>query len=274
MTGEKIRSLRRDHKPSKEEGDLLEPGDEEAAAALGGTFTGGRGGGGGKGGKACHKIFSNHHHRLPLKPAPASAAPPGAPALPLLHNSSVTAASQPQTLLTGAHPVAVAADGGVSPAHYPVHECVFKGDVRRLSSLIRTHNIGQKDNHGNTPLHLAVMLGNKECAHLLLAHNAPVKVKNAQGWSPLAEAISYGDRQMITALLRKLKQQSRESVEEKRPRLLKALKELGDFYLELHWDFQSWVPLLSRILPSDACKIYKQGINIRISRRQTVKNMM
>lgn len=265
MTGEKIRSLRRDHKPSKEEGDLLEPGDEEAAAALGGTFTGGRTGTGGSGkvGKACHKIFSNHHHRLQLKTAPASSNPPGAPALPL-HNSSVTTTSQSQTLLAGTNPTAVVADGGSCPAHYPVHECVFKGDVRRLSSLIRTHNIGQKDNHGNTPLHLAVMLGNKECAHLLLAHNAPVKVKNAQGWSPLAEAISYGDRQMITALLRKLKQQSRESVEEKRPRLLKALKELGDFYLELHWDFQSWVPLLSRILPSDACKIYKQGINIRL----------
>lgn len=39
-----------------------------------------------------------------------------------------------------------------------------------------------------------------ECAHLLLAHNAPVKVKNAQGWSPLAEAISYGDRQMSKCL--------------------------------------------------------------------------
>ncbi|KAM7098279.1 ankyrin repeat domain-containing protein 13C isoform 2-T3 [Molossus nigricans] len=266
MTGEKIRSLRRDHKPSKEEGDLLEPGDEEAAAALGGTFTGGRigTGGSGKGGRACHKIFSNHHHRLQLKTAPASSSPAAAPVLPL-HNSSVTTTtSQSQTLLAGTNPIAVAADGGICPTHYPVHECVFKGDVRRLSSLIRTHNIGQKDNHGNTPLHLAVMLGNKECAHLLLAHNAPVKVKNAQGWSPLAEAISYGDRQMITALLRKLKQQSRESVEEKRPRLLKALKELGDFYLELHWDFQSWVPLLSRILPSDACKIYKQGINIRL----------
>ncbi|XP_064228574.1 ankyrin repeat domain-containing protein 13C isoform X3 [Aotus nancymaae] len=260
MTGEKIRSLRRDHKPSKEEGDLLEPGDEEAAAALGGTFTRSRIG---KGGKACHKIFSNHHHRLQLKAAPTSSNPPGAPALPL-HNSSVPATSQSPALLAGTNPVPVVADGGSCPAHYPVHECVFKGDVRRLSSLIRTHNIGQKDNHGNTPLHLAVMLGNKECAHLLLAHNAPVKVKNAQGWSPLAEAISYGDRQMITALLRKLKQQSRESVEEKRPRLLKALKELGDFYLELHWDFQSWVPLLSRILPSDACKIYKQGINIRL----------
>ncbi|KAG7269318.1 hypothetical protein CRUP_031838 [Coryphaenoides rupestris] len=147
---------------------------------------------------------------------------------------------------------------------FPVHECVFGADVRRLSSLIRVHSIAQKDVHGNTPLHLAVMLGHKECALLLLAHNAPVKIKNALGWSPLAEAISYGDRQMITAILRKLKQQSRESVEDKRPKLLNALRELGDFYLELHWDFQSWVPLLSRILPSDACKIYKQGNNIRL----------
>ncbi|CAM2118937.1 unnamed protein product [Caretta caretta] len=199
MTGEKLRSLRRDHKPSKEDGDLLEPGEEEAAPAPGGVFTGGRGSSG-KGGRAGgHRIFSSHHHRLQLKGAPAPATPGG---------------------------VSPAAEPDKCPGHFPVHECVFKGDVRRLSALIRTQGIGQKDSHGNTPLHLAVMLGHKECAHLLLAHNAPVKVKNAQGWSPLAEAISYGDRQMITALLRKLKQQSRESVEEKRPRLLKALKEV------------------------------------------------
>lgn len=229
----------------KEDEDVLEPCEEEAMAALGGAFTGDRSGvgGSGKGGKACPKIFS-YHHWLQLK---APAAPgPGVPAPP--QHNAVTATCLAQACL-GSNPVVVA-DGGSCPSLYPVHECVFKGDVRRLSSLIRTHNIGQKDNY--------------ECAHLLLAHNAPVKVKNAQGWSPLAEAISYGDRQMITALLRKLKQQSRESVGEKRPRLLKALKELGDFYLELHWDFQSWVPLLSRILPSDACKIYKQGINIRL----------
>lgn len=35
-----------------------------------------------------------------------------------------------------------------------------------------------------------------ECVYLLLAHDAPVKVKNNLGWSPLAEAISYGDRQI------------------------------------------------------------------------------
>lgn len=34
-----------------------------------------------------------------------------------------------------------------------------------------------------------------ECVQLLLAHGALVKVRNLAGWSPLAEAVSYGDRQ-------------------------------------------------------------------------------
>lgn len=120
MTGEKLRSLRRDHKPGKEDGDLLAPGEEEAAAAPGGIFTGGRGSSG-KGGRAGgHRVFSNHH-RLPLKGGPAAGGT-GPPAEP-----------------------------DKCPANFPVHECVFKGDVRRLSALIRTQGIGQKDSHGERP---------------------------------------------------------------------------------------------------------------------------
>ncbi|XP_013408976.1 ankyrin repeat domain-containing protein 13C-B [Lingula anatina] len=145
-----------------------------------------------------------------------------------------------------------------------LHESVFHDDIRRVAQLLRSHDIAQRDHHGNTPLHLAVMMGHKECVHLLLAHGAPVKVKNALGWSPLAESVSYGDRQIILILLRKLKQQSREALEERRPALVSALHELGDFYLELKWDFQSWVPLVSRILPSDVCRIWKRGPNIRM----------
>ncbi|KAL8610585.1 Ankyrin repeat domain-containing protein 13C [Nucella lapillus] len=147
---------------------------------------------------------------------------------------------------------------------YPLHASVFEGDKRRVAQLIRTHDIGQKDVHGNTPLHLAVMLGHKECVHLLLAHNAPVKMKNLMGWTPLAEAISYGNRQTILCVLRKLKHQARESLEERRPALIQALTNIGDFYLELKWDFHSWVPLVSRMLPSDVCKIYKKGSCIRL----------
>ena len=56
----------------------------------------------------------------------------------------------------------------------------------------------------------------------------------------------------VTSLLRKLKQQSRETLESRRPALIQALKELGDFYLELKWDFHSWgkcceIPKLSNV---------------------------
>lgn len=44
----------------------------------------------------------------------------------------------------------------------------------------------------------------------------------------------------VCSLLKKLKQQAKEQIEERRPNLVKALKQMGDFYMELKWDFQSW----------------------------------
>ena len=45
---------------------------------------------------------------------------------------------------------------------------------------------------------------------------------------------------LVCSLLQKLKQQAREQMENRRPNLVKALKQMGDFYMELKWDFQSW----------------------------------
>lgn len=124
MTGEKLRSLRKDHKPNKEDGDLLGPSEEEAAATPGGgAFTSSRAGSGKGSRGSTHRIFTNHH-RLPLKGGPGG--------------SSLAASS-----LDPIKPLP-------SP-QFPVHECVFKGDVRRLSALIRTQGIGHKDNHGKKP---------------------------------------------------------------------------------------------------------------------------
>ncbi|KAK4878130.1 hypothetical protein RN001_010636 [Aquatica leii] len=147
---------------------------------------------------------------------------------------------------------------------HELHRAVFENDLKNLSRLLRKHDVAEKDKHGNTALHLAVMLGRKECVQLLLKHNAPVKIKNGLGWTVLAEAVSYGNRPTIYSLVRKFRQQSREQMESRRPNLVKALNQIGDFYMELKWDFQSWVPLVSRILPSDICKIYKCGANIRL----------
>lgn len=44
----------------------------------------------------------------------------------------------------------------------------------------------------------------------------------------------------VSSLLQKLKQQAKEQMEQRRPNLVKALKQMGDFYMEFKWDFQSW----------------------------------
>ena len=75
---------------------------------------------------------------------------------------------------------------------------------------------------------------------------------------------SYGNRQTIASLLRKLKQQSRDKMKSRKPEMIASLRNLGDFVVDLKWDFTSWLPLVSRILPSDICKISKKGASIRL----------
>lgn len=46
--------------------------------------------------------------------------------------------------------------------------------------------------------------------------------------------------------------------------MIAALKKLGDYVVDLKWDFTSWIPLVSKMLPSDVCKISKKGACIRL----------
>ncbi len=44
----------------------------------------------------------------------------------------------------------------------------------------------------------------------------------------------------VLSLLRKFKQQLRDTMSERRPNLLTGLNKMQDFYMELKWDFHSW----------------------------------
>merc|ERR1711973_1047038 len=105
------------------------------------------------------------------------------------------------------------------------------------------------------------MLGRKECIQMLIDHGVKVILRNKGGWSALHEAISYGDRQIISTILRETKTQVKSALNTQRPNLIKGFKNMGDFCLEMKWDFSSWIPLVSRILPSDICKITKKVSN-------------
>lgn len=155
-------------------------------------------------------------------------------------------------------------NSATSKEDFPLHYAVFQGDVSAVQKVIDETNINSLDTHGNTPLHIAIMKGHREIVDLLLDHDALVKTKNTDGWIPLDEAVSYGNREMIAAVLKKFRQQYIGGLVSRKKDLMTNLNELGDFYAEIKWEFHSWVPFLSRLLPSDVCKVHKCGSKIRM----------
>ena len=51
--------------------------------------------------------------------------------------------------------------------------------------LDRRPDIQAKDQHGNSPLHIASSYSNIETIRVLLAHSAEIEAKDNSGWSPL-----------------------------------------------------------------------------------------
>ena len=91
-----------------------------------------------------------------------------------------------------------------------------------------------------------------------------IKYKKLRMWTPLNEAISFGNRELIRLTLQKFEKEVDTIVSEAKPKIVAALKEIDDFYVEIKWDFESWIPFVSRFLPSDTCKLYKKGSKLRL----------
>ena len=153
-----------------------------------------------------------------------------------------------------------------------LHYLIFKNDLNILKNTLNKYKkekvlenkIGQKDKFGNTPLHIAVMLGNLESAKLLLESGCKVKIRNEQFWTPMHEAISLKNRDLVKCLYKKYIEEVKQEFENSVPVIKASLKEMLDFYVEIKWDFESWIPFVSRFLPSDVCKVYKKGTMILI----------
>ncbi|XP_018415964.1 PREDICTED: ankyrin repeat domain-containing protein 13A [Nanorana parkeri] len=149
-------------------------------------------------------------------------------------------------------------------AKYPLHALVWNNDFLTLERELQGKDIEELDPRGRSPLHLAVSLGHLETARVLLRHKADVTKENKDGWTVLHEAVSTGDPELVQMVLQYREYHKASSALGGVPELLKKTLEASDFYVEMKWEFTSWVPLLARVCPSDVCRIWKSGAKLRV----------
>ncbi|KTG12928.1 hypothetical protein cypCar_00005668 [Cyprinus carpio] len=152
-------------------------------------------------------------------------------------------------------------------SRYHLHYLVWHNKHRQLEKELSAReqvDLEVLDPRGRTPLHLAVTLAHLECARLLVQHGADVSRENRNGWTVLQEAISTRNPEMVRLVLRYRDYQRNTKRLAGIPCLLERLRQAQDFYVEMKWEFTSWVPLVSRICPSDTYRVWKSGQCLRV----------
>lgn len=190
------------------------------------------------------------------------------------NGAAISASQSPATV--GSNTSSVASTS-TTPDCLALHEAVFNNDPGRVLAILndvefvkRNDLVNKRDKHGNTALHLACMMGRSQTIINALLHNQhgfkwSIDVKNLNRWTPFHEACSYGNRDVITLMARQLKDDVDDALSNSK--LSGFLEKTKDYRLVLKWEFQSWVPFVSRVLPSDVCVIIKQGKYIRVETR-------
>ncbi|XP_045447833.1 ankyrin repeat domain-containing protein 13D [Melitaea cinxia] len=151
---------------------------------------------------------------------------------------------------------------------YPIHWLVWNNKHEELAEALQNNkftseDIEKRDPRGRTPLLLAVTLGYIEVVQALINADADVNCEK-DGWTAVQEATATGNSELLSLVLSRRDYQRHVVRSSGIPDLLNKLSLAPDFYVEMKWEFTSWVPLVSRMCPFDTYKVYKRGANVRV----------
>ncbi|KAH1046875.1 hypothetical protein J1N35_037659 [Gossypium stocksii] len=129
-----------------------------------------------------------------------------------------------------------------------------------IAAVIDRRDVSNRD----TPLHLAIKLGDETATKMLMVAGADWSLQNEQGWSALQEAICNKEEAISMIIVRHYQPLAWAKWCRRLPLLVGTMRRMRDFYMEITFHFQSSViPFISRIAPSDTYKIWKRGANLR-----------
>ncbi|KAH7352603.1 hypothetical protein KP509_19G053700 [Ceratopteris richardii] len=129
-----------------------------------------------------------------------------------------------------------------------------------VSSVVDRRDVPNRE----TPLHLAVRLGDAASVELLMAAGADWSLQNEQGWSALQEAVCAREEGIAMIITRYYQPLAWAKWCRRLPRITGSMRRLRDFYMEITFNFESSViPFIGRIAPSDTYRIWKRGSNLR-----------
>ncbi|KAL3666464.1 hypothetical protein V7S43_008712 [Phytophthora oleae] len=167
----------------------------------------------------------------------------------------------------------------------PLHVAVWEGNIERVRRILNAvcpegdelrdpvkadalkNLLELKDVRGNSALHLAVRIVQPRqhaIVKLLLDRDANVASRNSDGWSCAHDAALCDDELMLAQIYLRGEKQVMKSLETAQETFMQALEKLPDFEAEIFIEAQSWVPIVSSVLPSDTIRIWKRGTQLRI----------
>jgi len=125
-------------------------------------------------------------------------------------------------------------------------------------------DVNVKDKHKNGLLHHAIYQKKRQVVKFLLEKGADPLSKAAGGWSPVMQSLATGSKDIVREVYTAFQSVLYKDYGTKIPQAVKTLGSMPDFYMELKWEFKSWIPFVSHFCPCDTYSIWKRGNCFRV----------